>query len=124
MAAANRASLLNAAGNQGAAAGAYTRLLSTEPGSLEDHKAKVLALYASERHEEALESLAIVKRLDPLNAEAWYIEGLCLDALGRFDGAAASLGRFLDSSPITPCVVPARPRPDCCRPRGPGARLL
>jgi tetratricopeptide (TPR) repeat protein len=99
VAGAHRAALLARLGSRGTAADAYESTLTATPASLEDHKARALALQALNRHEEALRSLAVIKKLDPQNTEAWFAEGISLEALERFAEAAESFGRYLQHDP-------------------------
>jgi tetratricopeptide (TPR) repeat protein len=99
LALAYRGSVLKAMGRQDESERTYQRLLHSAPASVEDHGARVSGLYASEHYEEALAGLGVLKRLDPQNSDAWYVEGLSLDALGRFAEAAESFGEFLQRQP-------------------------
>ena len=48
--------------------------------------------------EAALAALAALRRHDPSEAEALYLEGLCLEASGRKGRAARAFGRFLPAA--------------------------
>jgi tetratricopeptide (TPR) repeat protein len=99
VAAANRATLLRQLGNQGKAAEAYEHALAANPNSVEDQKARALALQALERHQEALQSLAIVRKLDPWNTEMAFVEGVSQEALEHYSEAAECYRRFLERTP-------------------------
>ena len=73
--------------------------LRSSPKSAEDHLFRARSLQLLGRHEEALQSVAIVKRKLGRAGSVWQEEGLALEALGRIEEAVASFQQFLTFAP-------------------------
>jgi tetratricopeptide (TPR) repeat protein len=85
---ANKAALLARQGRRQEGTTLYQRVLATPPAAAQDHRARAQALLALGRPDEALDSIALARRLAPHDAEDAFIEGTCLDELGRHAEAA------------------------------------
>jgi tetratricopeptide (TPR) repeat protein len=95
----SKAALLVQLGQKRAATAIFERLLGEPPTSAEDHRARAQALRWLGRVDEALESLALVRRLDPSNRDDLLHEAICLECLERFDEAAAAFERVVTIEP-------------------------
>jgi tetratricopeptide (TPR) repeat protein len=92
---ANLGGLLMRRGRRKEAAAVYDRVLDVPPSAVRDHIERARVLLALGRFDDALTATALARRLDPTNPNVRHLEGVCLEALGRFAEAADTFGSLV-----------------------------
>jgi tetratricopeptide (TPR) repeat protein len=95
----NKATILIRQGRRKAAEVEYGRVASSQPRSAEDHASRAAALQALRRFDEALDSFASARRLDPTRIDYLYREANCLELAGHHGEAIEAFGHLLEREP-------------------------
>lgn len=77
----------------------YLRGLELNPNSSDTHQAYAVLLSSQGRHSEAIQEIAIARKLDPISQVSGAFEGFILTKAGRIDEARSTLTRSTETEP-------------------------
>ena len=78
---------------------AYTALLERYPYEVEARTNLAMIYHESGRHQDLIDQVAVLARLEPDNREIWSMRGLAHLALGNFNEAVTDLRRYVELDP-------------------------